>query len=149
MTVLKIRNKGFSPSVWHRNDDLFNRMEDFLRTPSYGSGYQNSPAVNIYEGDKDFRIDMAVPGINKKDMNIDVDDRVLTISRINEENKESGEDENYCIRQFDFGAFEKRFTLPESADADKISATYKDGILSVNIPKRAEAQSIRKEVRIS
>ena len=97
------------------------------------------PAVNIVDGKDDYRIEVAAPGLDKKDFNIDIDNNVLTVSSEKEERSEENED-RFMRREFSYTSFKRSFALPESADADKISAKHKDGVLSVIIPKKDEAK---------
>ncbi|NJO68008.1 MAG: Hsp20/alpha crystallin family protein [Bacteroidetes bacterium] len=99
----------------------------------------NMPAVNIVEGKDDFRIDVAAPGLEKKDFKIDLTNNVLTISS---ERKHENEEkkEKFMRREFSYTSFKRSFTLPETAMLDKISANHRDGILQITIPKREEAR---------
>jgi HSP20 family protein len=102
------------------------------------SGY-NVPAVNIAEGAENFSIEVAAPGLSKNDFKINLDHNVLTISSNREDKKEEKEGK-YTRKEFNYSAFSRSFTLPESVEVDKITATHQDGILYVNIPKREEAK---------
>lgn len=97
------------------------------------------PAVNIKEEADNFKLEIAVPGMNKDDFNVDVDNKVLSISSEKTEEHDKS-DENYTRREFGYSSFKRTFMLPDSVDSDKIKATYKDGILNVNLPKREEAK---------
>jgi HSP20 family protein len=99
----------------------------------------NTPAVNIIEGKDDFKIEVAAPGLEKNDFNINLDHNVLTISS-EKENKKEEKDSEYMFKEFNYNSFKRSFTLPNSIDADKISANHKDGILHITIPKREEAK---------
>ena len=102
---------------------------------------RNVPAVNIKETDQDFQLEVAVPGITKEQVKIEVNEKVLTLSS-EAENKqeETNEAGNYTRREFHFQSFKRSFTLPESVDGENIRARYEDGILHVLLPKREEAQ---------
>jgi HSP20 family protein len=107
------------------------------------------PAVNIIEGKDDFRIEVAAPGLDKKDFRIDLDNNVLTISSEREEKAESNE-ERVMRREFRYTTFSRSFTLPDCADAEKIAAKHSDGILKVFIPKKEEAKvKPAREIRVS
>jgi HSP20 family protein len=107
------------------------------------------PAVNIIEGKDDFRIEVAAPGLDKNDFRIDLENNVLTISSEKEEKAESSE-ERVMRREFHYSAFSRSFTLPNSVDAEKISAKHTDGILKVTIPKREEAKvKPAREIKVS
>ncbi|MFW5886461.1 MAG: Hsp20/alpha crystallin family protein [Bacteroidota bacterium] len=97
------------------------------------------PSVNIVEGNDDFRIEVAAPGLDKKDFKIDLDNDMLTIYSEKEEKNEN-KNEKMVRREFSYASFRRSFSLPESIDRDKIKASYKDGILNVHIPKKEEAK---------
>jgi HSP20 family protein len=97
------------------------------------------PAVNIIEGKEDFRIEVAAPGLDKKDFTIDVKNNVLFITS-EKRNEDEQNGEKYMRREFSYSSFRRSFSLPNSVDSDKIRATHKDGVLSIQIPKKEEAK---------
>jgi len=99
----------------------------------------NMPAVNIVDGKDEFRIDVAAPGLDKKDFKIDLNHNVLTISSETNTEKEKKQ-ERYMRREFSYTSFKRSFTLPETAQFEKIRANHKDGILQIAIPKKEEAK---------
>lgn len=118
-------------------------LTDFLgkelaATESFGKGF-SIPAVNVAELGDRFQIEVAAPGLTRKDFNIEVNNNVLSISS----EKEEKSDENkstYHRREFSYFSFQRSFALPEMVDIDKISATHSDGILKIEIPKKEEAK---------
>ena len=128
------RNRESMPSLI---DEFFGRdlMENFFENRT---GI-NSPAVNVKETSEDFRIEVAAPGLDKKDFKVDLDNNVLTVSS-EKEHKDEHEDEKYMRREFSYTSFSRSFSLPEAVDAEKIKANHKDGILTITIPKREEAK---------
>lgn len=119
-------------------------VDEFLGKDLLGNffdGYTgiNMPAVNIIEGKDDYRIDVAAPGLDKNDFKIDLNHNVLTISSEKDEDKEEKND-RFMRREFSYNSFKRSFTLPETAQFDKISATHKEGILQISIPKKEEAK---------
>ncbi len=96
------------------------------------------PAVNLIETDKEYRIEMAAPGLSKKDIKIDLHKNILSISSEKEETKEENED-HFMRKEFSYSSFKRSFTLPETVDANKISADHSNGILQVHVPKKPEA----------
>ena len=98
------------------------------------------PAVNVLEDPDNFKIEVAAPGLDKKDFKIDLDNNVLTISSEKEYKHEDEKEGKFMRREFAYASFKRSFTLPESVDADKIKANYKEGLLYINIPKREEAK---------
>ena len=97
------------------------------------------PAVNIKEDAEQFTLEVAVPGMKKSDFNVDVDNKILSISSETQSEK-SEKEENYTRREFGYSSFKRTFTLPDSVNSDKIKAIYKEGILSVILPKKEEAK---------
>ncbi len=128
-------------------DELFDN--DFF--PKF-SDWENSvsvPAVNISESKDNYRIDLAAPGLNKDDFKINLDNDILTISSEKEENKEK-KDEQVMCKEFSYSRFSRSFTLPESVDANSIKATFKDGVLSLTLPKHEEAKvKPAREIKVS
>jgi HSP20 family protein len=105
------------------------------------------PAVNVEETDKEYRIEVAAPGLEKEDMKVSVNDGVLTITsekKINEEEKK----ENFIRREFSYSSFSRSFTLPDEVDSEKIIAKHKNGVLNIQIPKAEAKVSLVKEVKI-
>ena len=113
--------------------------DDLLSNLFENTNRGTMPAVNITESKDDFAIELAAPGLEKKDFNVEIHNNVLTIS-CQKEMKNEVEDEKVMRREFSYTAFKRSFTLPESADGDKIKANYNEGILKLSIPKREEAK---------
>jgi HSP20 family protein len=97
------------------------------------------PAVNIKQSGEAFEIDVAAPGYAKSDIKIEINDDVLTVSSNKKLDEEKTEGE-YTKREFSYQSFSRSFILPETADAEKISAFYESGILRIIIPKKEEAK---------
>ncbi len=129
-------------SIVRRNNLVFPSLMNEIFKPDWFGGLENMnsniPSVNIKENEKDFEIELAVPGRKKEDFNIEIDNNVLTISSEVNSEKEVSE-ENYTRREFVFSSFKRAFTLPETIDEEKIKADYVDGVLSFTLPKRMEA----------
>jgi len=114
------------------SNDVFNR--------DYSETNTTLPSVNIKETKDKFGVEVAVPGFNKKDFNIELNNNELTISSEKEEKHEDKVGERYTRREFSYQSFKRSFTLPDSVDGEKISAKYTNGVLHVDIPKREEAK---------
>lgn len=136
-----ITKRTFSPFLSNLFDD------DFF--PVVSNRTSSMPAVNIRESDKDFSLELAVPGMERKDMKIDISDDVLTIS--SEKKNEVEEDsDGYKRKEFSYSSFCRSFYIPDNVNRDKIEASYKDGILTVVLPKQEEDKSkISKQIKIS
>lgn len=99
------------------------------------------PSANIKENKDAFEVEVAAPGFNKSDFNIELNNGILTISSEKEVNDEMKEGERVTRQEFSYQSFTRSFTLPELVEEDKITAKYKNGILSISIPKKDEAKS--------
>ena len=130
---------------WNPMNEMFslrrplNRMfDDFFlpgTTTEDGSLTRGwNPVVDIYDNEDKIVIKAELPGVNKKDIEIDIKDRVLTLKGERSADKELKED-NYYRREMTYGRFERSFNLPAEVDPDKVKADYKDGILKVEVPK--------------
>lgn len=127
-----------------------NLMDEFFKNePFAGFGGRSmacaAPAVNVRETSNGFDIEVAAPGFGKDAFKVEVDaENVLVISGENKKEEEMTEG-RYSRREFMCTNFKRRFTLPENVNAEKIEATYADGVLWITLPKREEAP--RKEAR--
>lgn len=136
-------------SLVKRNNMLFPSLMSEIFRPDWFGGMENFnnavPAVNIKENEKDFELELAVPGRKKDDFNIEVDSNILTVSS---EVKSEAEDveSNYTRREFGFSSFKRVFTLPETIDEGKIIASYENGLLKFILPKKKEALPKAKRV---
>ena len=97
------------------------------------------PAVNVKENEDHFEIELAAPGMKKKDFKVDVENGILNISAEREEKTEE-KDENYTRKEFNFSSFSRSFTLPESVKKEEIKAKYDDGVLKLTLAKKEEAK---------
>lgn len=118
-------------------------LDDFFRdwsTTNFSDTNTSLPAVNIKEDDNAFTVEVAVPGMEKKDFHIDLEDNILTIS--SEKTVEDKEvKDNYTRKEYSYQSFKRSFTLPKNVvDSDKIAAQYRNGELIIAIPKREEAK---------
>ena len=96
-----------------------------------------NPAVNVAEEDLAYRLEVAVPGLRKEDIDLKIEDETLIISASKEEKTEESK-ENYTRREFNFNNFERRFEFNESIDIENIKADFSEGILSIFLPKIVE-----------
>jgi HSP20 family protein len=126
------------PSLSSWVDDLFNKSfaKDFVS--NFNSG-MTLPAVNVKDNANDYIVEMAIPGLKKSDFNIDLDNKVLSVSAETSSQIEE-EQSNYSRREFGYSSFKRTFNLPDTVEQDKITANYTDGILNILLPKRDEAK---------
>lgn len=125
-------------------DGFFNDVDFF--SPKNDSSY--FPATNIEETDSDFILKMAVPGLNKEDVNVETDKNLLIISAEKETSDEE-ESKNYQRKEYSFTSFTRSFLLPENVLTDGIEAAYKDGELIIEIPKSEIEISRPKSITVS
>ena len=143
MTLVK-RNDLWFPSI----SDIFDSIFSDENMPTSFSTGRSIPAVNVKETDKNFELEVAAPGMNKKDFKLEVESNVLVISAEKKQEKEDKND-NYSRREFSYESFERRFTLPKDiVDADKIKAKYNDGILHIEVPKVEEKAKLSKVISV-
>jgi HSP20 family protein len=107
-----------------------------------------SPAVDIYETDHDIVVKAELPEMKEKDIDIRLENNILTLKGERKFEKVTRE-ENYHRVERAYGAFSRSFTLPTSVDQDKINAEYKDGVLKITLPKKAETKSKQIKVNIT
>ena len=129
-------------SIIKRSDVLFPSLMNEIFKPDWFGGLENDksnvPAVNIKENEKDFELELAVPGRKKEDFRIEINENLLTIST-ESKTEEIVEKDNYTRREFAYSSFKRAFTLPETIDEENIKANYENGILKFTLPKKAEA----------
>lgn len=145
MSLLVKRNGGipsllsnfFGPSLFDTD------VIDFVssRFPRLGI---TVPTANFAETPTEYRIELAAPGLERKDFNIEVENNTLTISAEKEEEKKDSE-EGYSRKEYSFNSFTRTFTLPEDVKEGDIEAKYENGILKVTLPKVKE--SVVKQAR--
>lgn len=140
-------NRSYLPTYW---DDFFN--DSFFKNANTINCNGTSPAVNVIEDEKQYRIDVAVPGMPRNEFRIDLDDDVLTISSEKKETDEADESNKsrYMCREFGYSTFKRSFQLPDSIDQENIKASHDAGILSIQLPKKEEVvQKAPKQIEIS
>ena len=119
-------------------DDFFNKDLQSVFTSNFNTGI-SLPKVNIKETADAYWVEMAVPGLQKNDFQIDLDNQVLSIAAdINTANEEK--EITYTRREYGYSSFKRTFSLPETVDEEQINASYKEGILNIHLPKKEEAK---------
>jgi HSP20 family protein len=106
-----------------------------------------APAVDLVEQEKAFELTAELPGLNEKNVEVKVVNGVLTIKGEKQEDKEQ-KNKDFHMRERRFGTFERALRIPETVDADKIEASFKKGVLTVTLPKTAEAQKPVKKIEV-
>ena len=123
----KTSNQGFFPSFFN---DFFN---DSWITPQFHS---TSPAINVSEDDKGYKVEIAAPGMTKEDFNVSISDGDIVIAMEKKnENKDENKDKKYIRREFSYSKYEQRLALPDNVEKQNITAQMTDGVLYIDIPK--------------
>jgi len=106
-----------------------------------------APAVDMVEKEKGYELTAELPGVDEKDIELKISNGMMTIKGEKQEQKEEKK-KDYFFSERRFGSFERSFRLPEGVEADKIAATIKKGVLTVMLPKTAEAQKPEKKIEV-
>ena len=128
-------------------DDLVSRMFDDWLTPRGGGEARGwSPAVDMIDRKDEIVLRADLPGLDQKDIQVNVDNGALTIRGNRQGEREAKEEEYYCCERW-AGSFSRTMTLPPGIDPDKINATFKNGVLEVHVPKSPQAAAKTIEIR--
>ena len=138
MELMK-RNENY-PAWSNFFNDFFNRDWMDWTTRNFSETNTTLPSVNVKEGEDGYEVDMAAPGLGKKDFKIELNHGILTISSEKKNENETKKGQQFTRREFSYQSFSRSFNLPHTVDSEKISAKYDNGILKVTIPKKEEAK---------
>ena len=147
MTFVKV-NHPISKSFDGLIHELFNEIPSNL-SKAMREDVLNFPPVNITERSGHYQLLMQSPGMVKSDFSIKLDGQILTISAEKKEDPKAAETDKLIRREFSQKAFKRSFTLDEKIDADHISASYENGILNIELPKKEEQQKSSTEIRVN
>ncbi len=145
MSLVRFSNQF--PSLFDRffENDMFDWSNRNFSTTN-----TTLPSVNIKEDSNGFNVEMAAPGLTKKDFKIELNNNVLSISSEMKMENETKDDEQFTKREFSYQSFSRSFSLPATVENEKITAKYENGILKILIPKREEAKPKPvKQIKIS
>jgi HSP20 family protein len=124
-------------------------LDDNFEFPSLNRLGVTVPSVNVSETPKEYKLELAAPGLERKDFKIEVDNHTLCISAEKEEEKKENEND-YTRREYSFNSFSRSFTLPENVKESSIDAKYENGVLKVLIPKQKETPAkITRQIQVS
>ena len=134
MSLIRFQNQ--QPSLFNRffDDDTFD-----WTTRNFSNTNTTVPSVNVIDKEEGYELEIAAPGFNKKDFNIELNNNLLVISSDKKLENEISDD-LFTKREFSYQSFSRSFTLPLTVESDKIKAKYDNGILRVHIPKKEEAR---------
>lgn len=146
MAITRYRNRVW-PSPWQELEDMSTRLS---RVFNEGGAARETmdwlPAVNVEETKAELVLTAELPGMTQEDVEIELENNVLTIRGTKNQTREEGEDRRYHLWERRWGSFQRSFTLPRSVSPEKIGANFDNGILTVHMPKVAEARSRRIEI---
>ena len=144
MTLVKFNNRT------RNNAPYFNNVFDSLFTEAVNknAAVNKVPGVNILESKENYTIELAAPGLEKSDFQINLKKDNLSVWAEKKAEDGAGE-KNYSRKEFDYLSFARSFVLPETVDAEKIAAEYVNGILTITIGKKVEVQPESKEIKVS
>ena len=136
------RTQGWLPGI----------LDDFFGNEWVDKTSSTAPAVNVIETDKEYKVEIAAPGLTRDDFKIDInEDNELTVSmekkvEKNEESEKEGKKHTYLRREFSYSSFRQRMILPDNGNVDNIDAKMENGVLTIDIPKKTEEEK-RKNMR--
>lgn len=126
------KNQNWLPSIFN----------DFFDNDWMEKANSTAPAINVIESEKDYKIELAAPGMTKEDFNVRIDDDnclVVSMEKKNE-NKDEKHNGRYLRREFSYSKFQQTMILPENVDKDHISAQVENGVLNIELPKLSEEE---------
>lgn len=143
MSLIRWTNRNLP--TWNSWVDNFFNNEGLLHSLGSESAV---PAVNISETENQYELELAAPGMNKKDFNVEVENGNLCISSESETSEET-EEKNFTRKEYSYNSFRRSFSLPENASDSEINAQYKDGVLHISIPKTEPSLPEKTKISVS
>ena len=126
------RNQNWLPSIFN----------DFFDNDWMVKANATAPAINVFETAKEYKVELAAPGMTKEDFNVHIDEEnnlVISMEK-KTENKEEKKEGRYLRREFSYSKFQQTMILPDDVDKEKISAQVENGVLNINLPKFTEQE---------
>lgn len=134
MPTRKYYNQNWLPSIFN----------DFFDNNWMEKANATAPAINVVESDKDYKVEVAVPGMTKEDFNIHlVDENELVISMEKKVENEDKENKKYLRREFSYTKFQQSLYLPDNVDKEKITANVANGVLTIELPKYSQEEKAK------
>ena len=145
MTLVKFNPEKVNNSLLPGFNDVFETI--FNDTFFNDRMISRVPAANISETADHYHVELAAPGLKKEDFKLNLERNVLSVS-VERRSENTGEQKNYNKREYSYTSFVRSFTLPDSADYNRIEASYTDGVLKVDIAKKEEAKAVTRQIEI-
>ena len=145
----RLQRSFFSSNLDHFFNDFFNHgFSDRLEERSVSK----RPATNVITNEDSFQLEIALPGLNKEDIDLQIEKDILTISAQTKSEKEGEEvvdKVKYSRKEFDFTSFKRTFHLDETIDTSKVGASYENGVLLITLPKKEEVIEKSRAIEIA
>ena len=141
MVPMMRKNQGWLP-------DIFN---DFFNTEWMEKANATAPAINVVEHDNGYAVEVAAPGMTKDDFNVHLDEDgniSITMEKKSENKEENKKNGHYLRREFSYSKFQHTMVLPDNVDKEKISASVKDGVLTIDLPKLPKEEPVKRSKQI-
>ncbi len=141
MVPMMRKNQGWLP-------DIFN---DFFNTEWMEKANATAPAINVVEHDNGYAVEVAAPGMTKDDFNVHLDEDgniSITMEKKSENKEENKKNGHYLRREFSYSKFQQTMILPDNVDKEKISASVKDGVLTIDLPKLPKEEPVKRSKQI-
>lgn len=134
MPTRKYYNQNWLPSIFN----------DFFDNNWMEKANATAPAINVVESNKDYKVEVAVPGMTKEDFNIHLgDENELVISMEKKVENEDKENKKYLRREFSYTKFQQSLYLPDNVDKEKITANVANGVLTIELPKYSQEEKAK------
>jgi HSP20 family protein len=145
--VRKANNEDFFKTFREMQRDVDSVFDSFLSGKRERGMQFMVPKVDVYGSEKEYVFEFELPGFNKEDVKVNVENNVLTVSgQIKQEKSE--DEKNYHVSERNYGAFKRQFTLPEDIDLEQISAKFENGILELKVQKKEEEKKQSLDIQI-
>ncbi len=134
--IRKYNNQNWIPSIFN----------DFFDNDWMVKANATAPAINVIESEKDYKVEVAAPGMTKEDFNIHLsedNELVISMEKKNETKEEDKENKKYLRREFSYSKFQQALILPDDVEKDKINANVTDGVLTIELPKRTPEEKAK------
>jgi HSP20 family protein len=147
MTNVKFNSRPFEGTLNNLVDNLFSELPVLFKNDFNDAATKGFVPVNVKETEKAYQLDVVAPGFEKADFKVNLDDKLLTISAEKKSESKEGK-EKQIRREYSYRSFKRTFTLDEKIDATNIDASYINGVLILNLPKKEEVKASATEITI-
>jgi len=147
MTNVKFNRKPFAGTFNSFVDEFMTELPGLFKNDFNNSDQKVFIPVNVQESDNSYRMEVVAPGFEKTDFTINLDQNLLTVSAEKKEEVKE-EKEKQIRREYSYRSFKRSFTIDEKIDATQIEASYINGVLILNLPKKTEVKEAAKQIEI-